>query len=148
MAIFAGAATAAAIVVLGFATRQGAVLSFYSTVLVVIALVYVLFAAMNGTPAVVGIESGIAAGFIAVAIAGARWASPTAAGLLLAGGLGLHGLFDLVHGLVVDNPVVPSWWPAYCAVVDLGVGTWLAVLASRGSLQAPPPARRRGGDAR
>ena len=138
MEIIAGLITALAIVGLGYATRQGRSLSFYSSVLTVIALGYVLFAVMNGSPRTIIVESAIAAVFIAVAVAGTRSSTLYAAALLMAGGLAAHGVYDLVHSAVVSNPVVPTWWPVFCGVVDVGLGGWVIVLLNRDTLRVQP----------
>jgi hypothetical protein len=129
MLILAGLVTAALILLLGVAMRQARSVPFYGTVLIVIALAYVLFAVLHGSARLVALEGGVAGGFIALAIGGTRWAGPRVAGFLLAGGLVLHGGFDLVHGTLLSNPAVPAWWPAYCAVVDIALGAWVAALA-------------------
>jgi hypothetical protein len=138
MEIIAGLITALAIVGLGYATRQGRSLSFYGTVLIVIALAYVLFAVMAGAARTIIVESAVAVVFIAVAVAGARWASVRPAGLLTALGLAAHGGYDLVHSAVVSNPVVPSWWPLFCGVVDIVLGGWVAFLLNRDTLKVQP----------
>ena len=73
MVILAGLLFGLAIIGLGYLTRQGRAIPFYSTVLVVIALVYVLFAVMAGAREILLVESAIAAGFVTLAVAGARW---------------------------------------------------------------------------
>jgi hypothetical protein len=140
MEIIAGLITGIAIVGLGHATRQGRSLPFYSSVLIVIALAYVLFAVMAGTPRTIIIESTIAAGFIAVAVAGARSSTLHVAALLMAGGLAAHGVYDLVHSAVVSNPVVPVWWPLFCGVVDIVLGGWMLVLLNQDTLRIHPAA--------
>jgi D-alanyl-lipoteichoic acid acyltransferase DltB (MBOAT superfamily) len=131
MDMLAGVLFGLAIVGLGYLTRQGQAISFYSTVLIAIALVYVLFAVMAGVPEMVLIESAIAVGFVALAVVGARWPRRRWAGGLIAAGLVLHGGFDLVHDALIQNPVVPPWWPVFCAVVDVVVGAWLVRLVAR-----------------
>jgi hypothetical protein len=128
MEIVAGGIAAVAILGLGYATRRSRSLSFYSDVLIVIALAYVLFAVMDGASRTIIVESAIAAGFIAVAVVGAQRANLRAAGLLVAGGLAAHGVYDLVHSAVVPNPVVPSWWPLFCGVVDVLLAGWVVRL--------------------
>jgi hypothetical protein len=137
--IAAGFLATIGIVGLGYATRQGEWLPFYSTVLIVIALAYVLFAAMAGVPRTIVAESTVAAVFIAGAVMGARWSNGRAAGLLIAAGLAVHGAYDLVHDALVENPVVPEWWPVFCAVVDLLLAGWVAALAARNRLAPQPP---------
>ena len=96
--------------------------SFYPTVLIVVASYYVLFAAMGGSTRALEVESAVGAGFLALALLGFRsnmW--------LVAAGIAGHGLFDIVHHLLIANPGVPVWWPGFCATVDLILGGWLAV---------------------
>jgi ABC-type uncharacterized transport system permease subunit len=138
MEIIAGLTATIAIVALGYATRQGQSLSFYGSVLIVIALVYVLFAAMTGAPRTIVVESAIATGFVGIAVAATRWENVRIAGVLMAVGLAAHGVYDLVHSAVVSNPMVPGWWPLFCGVVDILLGGWIMVLLGRGSLVAPP----------
>ena len=140
MEILAGLIATIAIIGLGYATRQARSLAFFSNVLIVIAMAYVLFAVMNGTTHTIIVESAIAAGFIAVAVAGARSSTLNAAALLMAGGLAVHGVYDLAHSAVVSNPVVPGWWPLFCGVVDILLGGWVIVLLNRDALRVQPAA--------
>ena len=129
MELIAGSITAVAVVGLGRATRQARSLPFYGNVLIVIALAYVLFAVMAEAPRTIAIESTVAAAFVAVAIAAARGSnSSRAAGVLLAVGLGAHGVYDLVHPALVPNSAVPSWWPLFCGVVDVLLAGWVVRL--------------------
>lgn len=92
--------------------------SFYPTVLIVVASYYVLFAVMGGQA--LGVELAVAAAFSGLALLGGS-------GRLWLVGLGLllHGVFDLLHPAVIDNPGVPVWWPTFCAAVDLLLGSWV-----------------------
>lgn len=143
MAYLAGVLAAVVIVGLGYATRQGRALSFYATVLVVIALVYVLFAAMAGDPLALLVEGGIALAFIGVAVVGVRWQSVRGGALLIAAGLIAHGLFDLAHEALLHNAAMPAWWPPFCGVVDLLVGGWLLGLALRRQVIGPDEREQR-----
>jgi hypothetical protein len=136
MEFLVGLIAAVAVVGFGYTTRQARSLPFYCAVLVVIALLYVLFAVMAGAPRTILIESAVAAAFVAVAVAGAR--SPHTGGLLVAGGLAAHGVYDLLHPAVAANPVVPGWWPLVCGVVDVGLGGWVLVLSRQGMLKTAP----------
>ncbi|MES2344252.1 MAG: alpha/beta hydrolase [Pseudomonadota bacterium] len=95
--------------------------AFYPVVLVVIASYYDLFAVMGGSAPALGIETLGLAAFAAVAVLGFRtnlwW---------VVAGLAAHGIQDLFHASLVDNPGVPPWWPAFCLTYDLAAAAWLA----------------------
>jgi hypothetical protein len=42
-----------------------------------------------------------------------------------------HGLLDLVHGRLIANPGVPSWWPQFCLTYDIAAVAYLAWLLTR-----------------
>ncbi|MEO0557103.1 MAG: hypothetical protein AAF170_02850 [Bacteroidota bacterium] len=98
--------------------------AFYPTVLVVIALLYVLFAVEDGGSAVVAWEVAVAAVFVAVAVAGYKrnewW---------LVVGYAAHGLYDVAHGGHSVNTGVPLWWGGFCLGVDGAIAAYLAVRA-------------------
>lgn len=107
---------------IGYAARLDRDAAFYPTVLGAIATYYVLFAAMTAHDALVP-EAIVATIFLAAAIAGHLvnlW--------IVVAGLVLHGLFDFVHHLLIDNPGVPKWWPGFCLAIDVTLGLGLAVL--------------------
>lgn len=130
-----------AIVVCVFAMRSGfdRDRAFYSTVLIVVATYYILFAVIGGSPHALAAESLAASVFLILAVVGfkrSQW--------LVAAGLVGHGVFDLVHHLFIQNPGVPLWWPGFCLSYDIGAGVLLAVLlVKRPSVraQAPDPHR-------
>jgi hypothetical protein len=93
--------------------------AFYPTVMMVIAFLYVLFAAI-GDAAALPIEAGIGLGFFALAAIGFK-KSPWFVVAALIG----HGLFDLVHPHAVANGGVPVWWPDFCSAYDVTAGLWL-----------------------
>ena len=43
----------------------------------------------------------------------------------------LHGLYDLVHSQLFTNIGVPGWYPVFCFVVDVVVGSYLLWLSRR-----------------
>ena len=93
--------------------------------LMLVASYYVLFAAMAGDVRALVAESLVALGFIAIAVVGfKRWPWLTVAAITG------HGMFDAVHHLVIENPGVPVWWPAFCGTFDVVAGVYLAVLMS------------------
>ena len=105
--------------------------AFYPTVLVVIALYYVLFAVMGGSMRALVLESVAMSVFAVVAVVGFKrnvW--------LVAAGLAAHGVFDFFHAHIVHDPGVPEWWPAFCMAADVGIAAlltsarqWLMVAA-------------------
>jgi len=99
---------------------------FYSTVVLVVAHYYILFAAMGANARVLIAECFAAAAFFIFAIVGFKkslWVTAAA----LAG----HGVFDLFHNLLVHNPGVPFWWPGFCMSFDVLAGAFLAILLIR-----------------
>jgi hypothetical protein len=104
--------------VIGFARER----SFYSTVLIVVATYYILFAVMGASGRTLVIEIAIASGFILFAVLGFKgnlW--------LVAAALMGHGIFDFIRPSVIANPGVPHWWPGFCMAFDVIFGGWLAL---------------------
>ena len=101
--------------------------AFYPTVMIVIALYYVLFAVMTGSIQTVLAESVVMVMFAAAAVAGFR-----SSAWIVAAALAGHGVFDAFHGYVIENPGVPAWWPAWCFAYDVGAAAGLAWLLRRG----------------
>lgn len=100
--------------------------SLYPAMMIVIALLYCLFAVMGGSTQALTIESAIGVIFIASAVAGFKsnlW-------FTVAGIVG-HGLFDLAHPQLFQNAGVPTWWPGFCGTIDIVLGLYLAGLISR-----------------
>lgn len=115
--------TGLALIVGAFATVAGfdRDRSFYPTVLIVVALYYDLFAIMDGGEGALGPEVAASMIFIVLSAVGFRtnlWVVVAA----LAG----HGLFDFVHGYIIDNPGVPAWWPMFCLSYDVSAAAYLA----------------------
>lgn len=102
----------------GFARDRG----FYTTVLIVVATYYVLFAVMGGSGRALSLEIAAAAVFLACAIVGYR----VNFGLVAAALVG-HGVFDVFHHRLIHNPGVPPWWPGFCMAFDVVFGLWLAL---------------------
>ncbi|GKS57655.1 hypothetical protein YTPLAS18_11820 [Nitrospira sp.] len=120
MPIVIGVLLAAAVAAFAKVTRFDQDRSFYSTVLVIVASYYVLFAVMGDSThalvqeTIVGLLFSVAAVFGAVRL-------PVLIGI----GLVAHGLFDLIHHAIIPNPGVPSWWPAFCMSFDAVLGLWV-----------------------
>ena len=104
--------------------------AFYPTVLCVVGTYYILFAAMGASTQVIAVESLGAGGFLTLATVGFKknlWVT--------AAGLAGHGVFDFFHHLIIQNPGVPLWWPAFCGSIDVFFGLFLAfLLMKRGSV--------------
>ena len=121
--IVAGALLAVGIAALAKFTRFEEDRSFYSTVLIIIASYYVLFAVLSGSGHALVWELVIAAAFSTVAIVGALFLPA-----LVGTGIVAHGLFDLVHDVLIENSGVPTWWPSFCGSIDVFLGLWVILL--------------------
>jgi hypothetical protein len=106
--------------------------SFYSTVLIVIAFLYALFAIMAGSTHALLVELLPAALFVIAAVSGFK----TSLWWVVAGLIG-HGLFDYVHGHFISNPGVPTFWPGFCGTYDVVAGAYLAFLLKLSRVGAP-----------
>jgi hypothetical protein len=105
--------------------------AFYPTLMIVIASYYALFAVMGAGPAALVSESVAMGVFVLVSILGFRWNL-----WVLVGGLCAHGLFDMVHFRLIENPGVPVWWPAFCLTYDVTAGVYLAWRLGRAKILA------------
>ena len=47
-----------------------------------------------------------------------------------------HGAFDVIHGRLITNAGVPSWWPHFCLAYDVVAAAYLAVLLLRSRVRA------------
>ncbi|MEA3057777.1 MAG: hypothetical protein QOF34_592 [Sphingomonadales bacterium] len=104
--------------------------AFYPVVLVVVASYYDLFAVMAGGAALIPETIGFVL-FAAAAAIGFR----TSLWLVVAGLAG-HGVFDLLHHALVENPGVPAWWPIWCLAYDVAAAACLAALLVKGGVSA------------
>jgi len=105
--------------------------AFYPTVTIVIASCYALFAVMGASTHALVLESLTGTGFLLVAVLG-FWSSLW----LVAVALAAHGIFDLVHGMVIFNPGVPGWWPEFCLAYDVLAAGYLAWSLKSGRIRA------------
>jgi hypothetical protein len=101
--------------------------AFYPTVMIVIASYYVLFAAMTGSVQTVVLESLVMTVFATAAVVGFK-----SSAWIVVAALAAHGVFDALHGYVLENPGVPVWWPAWCLAYDVGAAAGLGWLLRRG----------------
>src|ERR1041384_1314956 len=126
MAFLVGVVLAAALC--GFGTLVGLdrERGFYATQMIVIALLYGLFAAISGSSRVLMMESIGIVSFILAAVIGFRsnlW--------IVAVALAAHGVYDFLHPHLFENPGAPSWWPAFCGAYDVVAGIYFAVLLKK-----------------
>jgi hypothetical protein len=105
--------------------------AFYPTVMIVIASYYALFAVMGGSMQTLGVECVVAMAFVGASVAGFK----STLWLVVAALVG-HGVFDLVHGHLIQNAGVPIWWPAFCLAYDVAAAGYLAVLILRNRIPA------------
>ena len=101
--------------------------AFYTTVAIVVATYYALFAVMGGSGQALALELVAAGAFVIGATAGFRSSMWLVAAALL-----LHGVFDGIHGRLIDNPGLPEWWPPFCLAYDIVAGLYLAILLKSG----------------
>lgn len=123
MEIIIGIVAATAIGLFGTVVGFDKERSFYPVVLIVIACLYLLFAAIAGSTQSFMAEAVPALVFIVMATLGFRknaW--------IVVAGLALHGVFDFFHHGVIHNPGVPAWWPGWCLAYDVVAAAYLAVL--------------------
>jgi hypothetical protein len=110
--------------------------AFYPTVMIVIALMYGLFAAIGGSAEGLLPELAGIALFVVLAVVAFRrnlWVAVAA--------LALHGVFDWFHAGLIANPGVPGWWPGFCMAYDVVAAGYLAVLiAVRANARSPAAA--------
>jgi hypothetical protein len=99
---------------------------FYPTQMIVIALLYGLFAAMSGSTRVLMMESIGITLFILAAVIGFK-SNLWIVAIALAG----HGVYDFLHPRLFDNPGAPLWWPQFCGAYDVVAGIYLGLLLKR-----------------
>ena len=108
--------------------RDGA---FYPTVLIVIGLLYVLFAVVGGSREALLLDGLLCVLFIVAAVVGFRYSL-----WVVVFGLIGHGIMDLVHHRLVVNPGVPVWWPGFCLTYDVVAGLILGLLIASKKIRA------------
>jgi hypothetical protein len=102
--------------------------AFYPTVLIVIAMLYELYAVIGGSTRALVLEAIGAVGFSLLAVLGFKRNLYFAAA-----GLAAHGVYDYFHAHLFVNPGVPAWWPAFCMSYDVTAGAILAWLQRKGN---------------
>lgn len=142
MAYFIGTAGAIGVALFAWWMGLDRERGFYPTVMTVIALIYVLFASIDGRACVLVAEVAVGIAFVVLAMAGYKrslW--------LVAAALAAHGVFDLFHPHVIDNRGVPGWWPAFCMSYDVVAAVILGGLIWRRARPLNPGVSGRSGGA-
>lgn len=107
--------------------------SLYPVIVMVTASYYDLFAVLGGGASLGAEVFGFALFFVAALLAFrvSLWIGVAA--------LWGHGLFDLLHDRLIENPGVPAWWPMFCLSFDVAAGAYLAVRLLSKSIDARTP---------
>ena len=130
MALIVGGMLALIVGALGTSVGFDRDRAFYPAVTMGVASYYVLFAAMGAPTGTLVVEVAAGVAFVIAAIVGFRWSL-----WIVVAALAGHGIFDLVHHLVIHNPGVPAWWPAFCSAYDVTAALYLAWLLRRRGLR-------------
>jgi hypothetical protein len=88
-------------------------LAFHSVSLAMIAAIYLGFAFSDGRTSIVILEMTVGTVFIVLGLLG-LWMAP----MLIAAGLILHGVWDLLHRPRGVTTKLPAWYPPFCAAYD------------------------------
>jgi len=131
MALLIGVILALAVGLFATGIRLDRERGLYTTVTIVVASYYALFAVMGAPAHTLLLELLVAGLFVALAALGFKsslW--------LVAAALAGHGIFDLTHDAFISNPGVPQWWPPFCAAYDVTAAAYLAGLLASGRLRA------------
>lgn len=130
MAIAVGALLAIAVGLFATGVGLDRDRAFYPTVMIVIASLYALFAILGESNQALALELLAGAVFVAAAVWGFKsslW--------VVALALAAHGVFDLVHGALIDNPGVPAWYPGFCFTFDVVIAGYMGWLLRSGRVR-------------
>lgn len=113
--LFWGLITALALILIAsFLQRYFPMKLLAATILVAIAFIYVGFALKEDSTSDIVIEVIAALIFYFIAVIGYVKNST-----LLAVGLLLHGIWDIVHHFISGLTANPDYWPVYCLTIDV-----------------------------
>lgn len=107
--------------------------AYYATITIVVPSYFGLYAILGGSTPVLLQECVVIAAYLVGAVLGFQRNLWILAALLVG-----HGLFDAVHGLLITNPGLPPWWPAFCGSFDVVAGAYLALRLRSGAVSAKP----------
>jgi hypothetical protein len=131
VALFVGAFLAVSVGLLATGVGLDRDRAFYPVVTIVVASYYALFAVMGASTHALILESLAGAVFLAAAVTGFRWSLWVVVVALVA-----HGIFDLIHAVVISNPGVPSWWLEFCLSYDVAAAAYLAWMLKSARVRA------------
>lgn len=129
MSLLVGVCSAIAVGVFGSLAGLDKERSFYTTTMIVIAFLYVLFACVDGSSQTLLTELLVSVPFVIASVAGFKKSMWLVVAALLA-----HGTMDIVHGHFVSNKGVPVFWPAFCSSYDIVAAGYLAFLLLRSKM--------------
>ena len=89
---------------------------------------YWAFAIYGSDSAALLKELAVGLAFLAVAYIAYKVKSLVAL-LLLSFGYVMHAAYDVSHNFFFVNAGAPTWWPEFCASVDVLIGAYIAYLA-------------------
>ena len=127
-ALAAGVASAVVVVLLFRAWGLEKTKWAYPVLLAEFPVNYWIFAIWGSDSAALLREIAVSLAFLAVAYIACRVKSFVSL-LLLAFGYATHAAYDLSHNFIFTNAGVPTWWPEFCASVDVLIGAYIAHLA-------------------
>ncbi|HMF70356.1 MAG TPA: DUF6010 family protein [Flavitalea sp.] len=100
---------------------------FAAAILVAIAFIYVGFSLKDNPISLIVLEIAVASVFFFTALIGYK-SNPA----LIAYGIIGHGVWDFLHHrLAVIPTAIPTYWPVFCAVVDLITGIYFLMIFRR-----------------
>lgn len=121
----AGLALTIALLIVSIWTGLAREKGVYPITLIAIALFYVVFAIEWGNNNQIFLNAVIAGLFMLIAIVGYRISFT-----LIAFGLVLHGVFDLLYAFMGSSPA-PHWWAPFCLAVDVLLGLFLFFMIAK-----------------
>lgn len=93
-----------------------------------------LFVVVSGSVHAMLVESLIMTVFLALAVVGFRFSLWIVAAVLAG-----NAVFDAIHGHLVMNPGVPTWWPSICLAYDVtAAGVLVCLVRHRLALKKEP----------
>jgi hypothetical protein len=127
-ALAAGVASAVVVVLLFKAWGLEDTKWAYPVLLAEFPVNYWIFAIYGSDFAALLKELAVGLAFLAVAFIAYK-VKPFFTLLLLAFGYVMHAAYDFSHNFFFLNAGAPTWWPAFCASVDVLIGCYIAYLA-------------------